>query len=280
MRYAMLSLLPVLAAGALWASDVAPEVLEPIRIGGPTWPKVEASAQAQARPMLAQLGSTDPAVRTAARTKLLMLGKAVRPLIVEGLYHENALVRTECAVLLGDERAQDTLKFLVEAFYAAMPELGAAPTYQRTYIRALVGSLERLSGRSFSVVEARSPLIQGTLRDYIGWYNESIERLPEQMGEPDLSPLDPQYFEKVLALRTLVLEKHAWPRPPLSVDVAVGRESTAPSGEVWTPVRPEDRVFLETVPTVPRDEESGFFRPEDKRWAEELLRQGREELRK
>ncbi|MCW8133948.1 MAG: hypothetical protein KIS92_26620 [Planctomycetota bacterium] len=277
MRYAILLLLAFVAAGALHAADAGPEALAPIRVGGPSWPKVEASAQAQARPWIARLGSTDPGLRAEARAKLLMLGKTVRPLVVEGLYHDNALVRTECAVLLGDERAQDALKFLVEAFYAAMPERGEAPTYQRTFVRALVGALERLSGRSFSVVEARSPLIQGTLRDYIGWYNEHIERLPAQMGEPDLSPLDPRYFEKVQALRALVLEKRAWPRPPLSVDMAVGRESTGPSGEAWTPVRPADRAYLETIPTLPRDEEGGFFRPEDKRWAEELLRQGRAE---
>lgn len=245
--------------------------LEPARISGPYWPRVPAELRIAAQDAIERLGSTDPARRAKARSDLMVWGRPIVPVLIEGLYAQNPLARTNCAALLGDMNAQNAVKYLIEAFYSAMPDYGEAATYQRTFVRSLKDALEKTTGQFFIRVEARSPLMQEGLKDYIRWYNENIDRLPRQAGEPRILETDPAYLMKIRALRQLVLRKHGWARPPLSVEHAIG-ESRTPDGAPVQLERPADAEYLKSMPTEPRD--GGFFRDGDRKWAEDLLKQG------
>ncbi|MBI3831786.1 MAG: hypothetical protein HY291_19855 [Planctomycetes bacterium] len=251
--------------------------LEPARINGPAWPHVAPELRIAAQDDIERLGSTDPGERRAARSDLSGWGKPVIPVLVEGLYAQNPLARTNCATLLGDMSAQNAVKYLIEAFYSAMPDSGQAATYQRTFVRGLKEALEKTTGRAFIRVEARSPIMQEGLQQYIRWYNENFDRLPRQVGEPEIALTDPDYMAKIRILRQLVLQKRGWERPPLSVEHAIGESRTADGAPVKLE-RPADIDYLHSIPTTPRD--GGFFREADRKWAEELLRKGKAQAEK
>jgi len=253
------------------------EEIRPARIDGPHWPKIQPWAKKTIEAAMKKLGSIDPAERVSGRKSLASEGASVLPALIRGLYDENPLTRTECATLLGELKSQNAVKYLIESFYAAMPQDGQAATYQRTFVRALRISLTETTGQSFQDVEARSPLIQKDLRRIVAWYILNLDRLPPQVGEQPIEATDPDYLIKIAIARGLILEKKNWKRPPSSVELALGvrpiDESQPKEAE-----RPEDVEFLRRFKVVDRETGGGFFREADRKWAEELLKSGAEML--
>ncbi len=219
---------------------------------------------------LRSLSSTNPSERAEGKVYLLSLRDVAVPVLVTALMHDDAELRTAAANLLGQLRARSAIKYLIEALYAALPSNGQAPAYQRRFVRALREALQATTGQVFIQVESSSALVQRGLQRYIEWYGDRLVWLPPQVGEPVVDPVDPVYVEKISALRKLKLQKHAWPRPLMSADIAVGRtEPYIPP--VGVAERQADRRFAEEFPSADRKTLAGLVRDEDRAFAEELI---------
>ncbi|GMV84035.1 MAG: hypothetical protein AMXMBFR7_52190 [Planctomycetota bacterium] len=215
------------------------------------------------------LGSEKPSDREAAKAKLKSLGKDVIPGLANLLQHADAETRRTACDLLSDFNAKNAIKQLVETLYAVMPGSGQAASYQRQYVRSLKTALQTTTGQSFISVEPSSPLVQDGLKKYIDWYNANFDRLPPQIGEPEIEPTDPKYYEKLKEARALKLEKREWPRPPMSADIVTGEKPPA-KPESYT--RPEDKKYEEQFPVVKRDSADGIIREQDREKAKDFFR--------
>ncbi|MBE7465173.1 MAG: hypothetical protein HS116_16980 [Planctomycetes bacterium] len=215
------------------------------------------------------LGSEKPSDREAAKAKLKSLGKDVIPGLAKLLQHSDAETRRTACDLLNDLNAKNAIKQLVETLYAVMPGSGQAASYQRQYVRSLKTALQTTTGQAFISVEPSSPLVQDGLKKYVEWYNANFDRLPPQIGEPEIEPTDPKYYEKLKEARALKLEKREWPRPPMSADIVTGEK---PPAKPETYTRPEDKKYEEQFPVVKRDSADGIIREQDREKAKDFFR--------
>jgi hypothetical protein len=204
---------------------------------------------------LGRLATMDEAARLAAEAEIRALGPQVMPYLVAGCYQPFVEARAACMKLIGELNGRNAIKQTIEALYAAMPESGAAATYQVPFLQEVKRTLAALTGQSFIEVSMRRSLAREGLDDYIAWYNANWDRLPLQLGEPKLDPTSADYVKQLKEARALKLEHRPWPVPPLSADFVRGtRESTRPEPRAEDIMRPEDREILDTVPTVERQE--------------------------
>jgi len=121
------------------------------------WPELPEKLQKAVDRAMPLLDSNDPAERADGKAKLAALGEEIIPALIKGLNHRRTSARAACADLLGDMRALNAMKHLIEIFYAAMPEKGQAATYQRVFIRSLKTALTKITGYSYINVQAKSP---------------------------------------------------------------------------------------------------------------------------
>lgn len=215
------------------------------------------------------LGSEQPSEREASKAKLKALGKDVIPGLAKLLQHSDAETRRTACDILNDLNAKNAIKQLVETLYAVMPGAGQAASYQRQYVRSLKTALQTTTGQAFISVEPSSPLVQDGLKKYVEWYNANFDRLPPQIGEPEIEPTDPKYYEKLKEARALKLEKREWPRPPMSADIVTGEK---PPAKPETYTRPEDKKYEEQFPVVKRDSADGIIREQDREKAKDFFR--------
>ncbi|MCZ7648854.1 MAG: HEAT repeat domain-containing protein [Planctomycetota bacterium] len=225
--------------------------------------------QAAFKKGLELLGSQNPTERAKGKSDLQALGKEIIPGLIPVLLHKDPEARACAADLLSEFNAKNSIKFLVEALYGIMPDKGEAATWNRGNVRSLKDALSRTTGQSFINVEPRSPLVQDGLQKYVKWYNENFDRLPSQVGEPEIDPTDKDYFAKLKEARSLKLEKRSFPRPALSADIATGQKpGTPPPTEGYKTVEKE---FKENFPTATRENAAGVIREKDKETAKDFF---------
>jgi hypothetical protein len=204
---------------------------------------------------LARMATTDDAARRAARAEIRAMGAGVLPYLVAGSNYPHVEARAACMALIGELNGRNATKQVIEAFYAAMPESGAAPTYQTPFLQEIKRTLAAITGQSFIEVSMRRSLAREGLDEYVAWYDANWDRLPPQLGEPKLDPTSPDYMKQLREARALKLEHRSWPVPPMPAEIVRGtRESTRPEPTAEDIMRPEDRKILDTVPTVDRQE--------------------------
>lgn len=211
------------------------------------------------RDALDAIKGTDDAVREAAVLDMQGLGAEVVPYCWAGVQNENASVRMACMRVLGGLNARNTIKRVIETFYMTMPATSQAATWNVPFVRTIKNTVASLTGQSYITVEPKSPAVQEGLRKYVEWYEKNYDRLPRQVGEPDLDPTDAEYPKKLAEARKLKLTKREWPRPGgVPVDLVSGPSNTGPGREPQVikdaAEREVDKKFLETVPKVGRDE--------------------------
>lgn len=210
--------------------------------------------------LMRRLADSDATVRAKASAGIYAFGKDAVPYLAAGLYDGNVRARSTCAKLLGKLGARKAIKQLIEVLYAALPETDRPATYQVPFIRALKPTLARVTGRRFISVQPSSVLVQEGLKKYIAWYNENIDGLPRQLGEPELDRTAADYVEQLHKARALKLEKHAWPRPPTVAELGAGeKELPKGAGE-----RKADKDFARSLPKVDRESGGGMFREKDR----------------
>jgi len=165
----------------------------------------------------------DEAKRSAARTEIQAMGPEVLPYLVCGAQHTNVDARSACMAMIGNLNGRTAVKHVIEIFYSAMPEgTERAPTWQVPFIRSIIETLPKITGQSFITVEPKSMLVQKGLKQYIDWYNANFDRLPAQLGEPEIDPTDPDYTTKLTEARALKLAKRGWPAPPSPSEIVAG----------------------------------------------------------
>ena len=86
------------------------------------------------------------------------MGADVLPYLAAGINHVNVDARSECMYLIGQLNGQSAVKQVIEVFYAAMPETGAAATYQVPFIRAIKVTLPAITGESIAFGEPNNGL--------------------------------------------------------------------------------------------------------------------------
>ena len=220
---------------------------------------------------MVQLDSEDPTERAAGKQAIEDAGTNIIPALVEGLNHKRTEARAAVADLLGTMSARNAVKQLIESFYAALPDSGRPAAYQTVFIRALGNALSSLTGQTFITTEAKNELVQGACQQYIDWYNSNYDRLPKQVGEPEIKPTDPDYVAKLKEARKLKLEKREWPRPPMPADIIQGQEKVEmPEGAPTT--RKDDIEFGKSVQRVDRATMDGVVREADKNFGRDFFR--------
>lgn len=219
--------------------------------------------------LMKDMDTDDPDARKQAKEKLGKLGTKVIASLADGLYHKRTEARAVCATLLGTMNSRNTVKQLIEAFYAAMPDKGEAATYQVVFLRGIKTALMSTTGESYLNHEMDKPLVQDGLKKYIEWYEKNYDRLPTQIDEPEIAPTDPDYLKKIKEARALKLAKREWPRPALSVEHAMGKSRPFPNGEAE---RPQDLDYKKAFPTTDRDKAGGYIRQDDKKFGEDFFK--------
>ena len=220
---------------------------------------------------MVQLDSEDPTERAAGKQAIEEAGTGIIPALVEGLNHKRTEARAAVADLLGTMSARNTVKQLIESFYAALPDSGRPAAYQTVFIRALGNALSNLTGQTFITTEAKNELVQGACQQYVDWYNSNYDRLPKQVGEAEIKPTDPDYVAKLKEARKLKLEKREWPRPPMPADIIQGQEKVEmPEGAPTT--RKDDIEYGKSVQRVDRATMDGVVREADKSFGRDFFR--------
>lgn len=211
------------------------------------------------RDALEAIKGNDDATREAAILDLQGLGPEVVPYCWAGVQNENSSVRIACMRALGSLNARNATKRAIETLYMTMPEASQAATWNVPFVRVMKTTLASLTGQSFISVEPKSVGVQEGLKKYVEWYEKNYERLPRQVGEPELDATDPEYAKKLMEARKLKLTKREWARPAsMPIDVISGPSNTTPGRQPQVmkdaAEREADKKFLETVPKVGRDE--------------------------
>ena len=178
---------------------------------------------------LEKLANSDESVRNEARNDISDLGPGAIPYVVAGLQSENVEVRAACMRLLGQFDARSAVKASLEAFYAAMPDRGAAAEFQVPFIRAAKETMPVLTDERFIEVDPKSAQVQDGLRQYVEWYNTHFDKIPAQLGEPKLDTTDKDYAAKLKDARALKLAKKKFKDPAEKTDDA--NPETASTGD-------------------------------------------------
>lgn len=209
----------------------------------------------------------DDNVRASAMADIQALGPEVMPYLWAGVQNEDAATRVACMRLIGAMSGRNCIKRVIETFYMTMPEASGAATWNVPFVDAIKTTLTAITGQAYITVEARRAGVQDGLKKYVEWYKSNYERLPKQIGEPDLDVTDPAYATKLKEMRELKLVKREWPAPAgtLPADQIAGPNKTSPD-KGPAPIskfdeRPADTKYGESIPTVGRDD--AFKRPND-----------------
>lgn len=211
------------------------------------------------RDALEAVKGTDDAVRDAAILDIQSLGADAVPYCWAGVQNESGYVRIACMKIIGSLNGRNCTKRVIETFYATMPEASQAATWNVPFVRAIKSSIATITGQSYISVEPKSPGVQDGLKKYIEWYNANYERLPRQIGEPDIDPTDPDFSKKLADARRLKLVKREWPRSGgLPVDLVSGPNNTTLGREPLvlpdSAEREVDKQYGASIPKVGRDE--------------------------
>jgi hypothetical protein len=222
--------------------------------------RLEEEKESQLLSLMKKIADDNSVEREQASGAIAAFGIESAPYLAAGMYDASVYARTECAALLGNLAAQNAAKQMLEVFYAVMPDAGGAATYQVPFLRALRAALPKVTGQSFINVEPSSALMQEGLNKYVEWYNQNIETLPEQLGEPELDRTAADYMEQLKKARALELKKRQWPAPPSASDLAAGKKDLPEgAGE-----READKEFARSVDKVDRETGGGEFREKDR----------------
>jgi len=197
-----------------------------------------------------RMATVDEPARAAAKSEILNMGPDVLPYVVAGINHVNVEARSSCMSLVGQLNGRSAVKQVIEVFYSVMPEKDAAPSFQVPFVRAIKETLTSISGQSFISVQPDKALVLDGLKKYVAWYNDNYDRLPKQLGEPEIEPTDPEYAKKLKEARALKLAKKEWPRPPMPSDIITGSKQPPASDSE----RPADKKFKDSIPTISREE--------------------------
>ena len=209
-----------------------------------------------------RLDVEDPTERAAVKGEFVAKGPKIIPALVEGLNHRRSEARQACAEALGELRAQNATKWMIEAIFSAVPAKGRPLPWQVPFLRGLKDGLTAITGQAFITVEPSSAQIQDGIQKYIEWYNANFQFLPPQVGEAAIEPTDPDYVEKLKKARALVLAKKDYPVPPGSVDQAIGKEDElVPNGAT---AADKDKQFEKSIPKGERENAGGVMRESDK----------------
>jgi hypothetical protein len=204
------------------------------------FPRTEAEINRlrEAIPMLSD--SADPSDRTQAIETLHSAGDPGLAILVEdGLYNAIPSIRTRAADLLGTWGGQRVLKPLIEAFYsAAYPTL---PSYQIDYVQTLAGQLSRLTNQDFYFYARRSARAPEVAAAMISWWDQNWDRVPPQLGEPELDPTHSGYKEMLKIERSLALIHRDFAGSNLPPEIAGPPQPNSPA----------DQEFLRTIPVIP-----------------------------
>lgn len=211
------------------------------------------------RDALDAVKGNDEAAREAATSDMQGLGAEVVPYMWAGVQDESAPVRIASMKVIGNLGARNCTKRVIETLYMTMPEASQAATWNVPFVRVMKTTLASLTGQAFITGEPKSPSVQDGLKKYIEWYNANADRLPRQVGEPELDAADPDYAKKLAEMRKLKLTKREWPRSgDMPVDLVSGPNNTVPPKEAQvlkdSAEREADKKFAETIPKVGRDE--------------------------
>jgi hypothetical protein len=221
---------------------------------------------------MVDMDTDDPDKRGEAKRRLEKEGEVIIPVLVEGLNHKRTEARAAVADLLGEMNARNTVKQLVESFYAALPDSGRPAYYQTVYIRALGAALAKLTGETYITTEAKNELVQNACKQYIDWYNANYDRLPKQVGEPDIKATDPDYVKKLKEARQLKLAKRDWPTPVSPAVIATGDEKSAKLPPEAPTETKTDIEFGKSIPKVDRSSMGGEVRQADKDFGKSFFR--------
>ncbi|HLX63401.1 MAG TPA: hypothetical protein VKX17_19175, partial [Planctomycetota bacterium] len=204
--------------------------------------------------------AADDNVRASAMADIQALGPEVMPYLWAGVQNEDTATRISSMRLIGAMSGRNCVKRVIETFYMTMPEASAAATWNVPFIEAIKTTLTAITGQAFITTEARRVGVQDGLKKYVEWYKANYEKLPKQIGEPDLDVTDPAYATKLKELRELKLTKREWPAPTgtLPVDQVAGPNKNSPD-KGPAPItkfdeRPADTKFGQSIPTVSRDD--------------------------
>ena len=205
---------------------------------------------------LERMAAQDDAARQAAQNDAAALGPGVMPYLVAGCYHTSVTARSSCMYLVGRLNGRNAIKQAIEVFYSAIPAEGEPASFQGPFLEAIKTALPAITGQDFFTADPRRPIVQEFMKRYIAWYNDNYDRLAPQLGDPEIEATDPDYMKKLKEARALKLEKKSWPRPPMPTDmvdgVKPGINRVEPTAKQL--VRPADRAFQQTIPTVKNED--------------------------
>jgi hypothetical protein len=221
--------------------------------------RMSADKEAVFMAALAGLASGNDATRTASKAQIAGMGEEILPYLVAGIQHNNVEARSDCMALIPGTgtKSRGATKAVIEVFYRAMPEVGQqTPTWQKPFIRAIKETLPALTGQTYITVNEDRPGVQDGLQKYIEWYDANATTLPEQLGDEDLDPTDPDYAAKLKKARELKKVKNQFAAPPTTAELARGtnKNNDRPDLPAGAGERPEDKAFRDKIPTVKRND--------------------------
>ena len=202
-----------------------------------------------------RLWSPDVQERMDARAALANAGdRGLAVLATWGLYNDQPDTRARAATLLGELGGQRVLKSLIEAFYATADT--TIPSFNRGFVEALVRQISRLTGQDWHFYLRGTTRAPQVADEMVRWWNQHIDLLPRQLGEPALNPINVSYQTALEQTRALRLEKRYFS----GVNIPPAMAYPAPGNTV------AEQMYAETIPTIPADP---YFRRETT-WSQEV----------
>lgn len=163
--------------------------------------------------LLGRLRDPDESIRTVARRRIVAMRAPAVPYLSKLLTDNSIRVRRQAAYALKEIRATGAIKVLIEALYAGTPEKTRIPHWNRLYMDAVDAALRATTRKTFRY-NARSARSRKSMRKWLDWWNQHIDKHPEQFSDPVLERDDPKYEETLREFRELKLYRKSYPAPP------------------------------------------------------------------
>jgi len=176
--------------------------------------KVPAALRKAALEAVGLLGAPDPDTRRSARRTLTSLGLKISPVLVSKLKDRDLQTRLAVADVLGGLGARDSVKPLMEALIGSTPDDGMVPAWNRSYVRSVHGSLERITGASLPYGYQFSNQKEN-IEKWIAWWDANWSKYPRQVGEPELDKKAEGYDEQLKKSKELDTRKISFPEPKM-----------------------------------------------------------------
>ena len=181
--------------------------------------------------LVEDMAAPDPETRTSARQIIEREGRKAVPVLSEALFHKSAFARTAAAEILGSLRARESVRDMIVALRAAVPDSVKVRHWQRRFVRALREGLRGITGRNFGL-NPRGAGEDKAVAKWVEWWDgkpptkgagdDESPAVPRgayadwdtpQHGETELDEEAPEYAEKLWEARRVGDRRHSYSPP-------------------------------------------------------------------